>query len=180
MFINAGLFFGIIVAVNMTIWVWGTELFYCSNEILCLIQIGFLFFLYGLMTGYPYFIPNILFTIRFTEENCGAAISILEFIGYIIGGPYILFMAYLSKYGWRYVWIFFIFNVIIGTIFYYYFNKENIIKKEKEEKYFYKMVKKMNNNDTNHINCSNNINDSNNFVIFLFKIYYYIPTKSLY
>ena len=56
------------------------------------------YFLYG-FDWISIFYTKILFTIRFTDENCGAAISILEFIGYIVVGPYILFMAYLSKYG---------------------------------------------------------------------------------
>ena len=126
-FVNYVIFISIIIVLLISIEIWYIELHYCLNKYLCLISIGVLYFLFGFIVSYPYYISISVFSLNYGAKDSGLVSALMEFFGFAISAPVSFSIGYLSDLGWRYVMVIFILSQFMCWIFFIQFNKYNDI-----------------------------------------------------
>jgi len=116
----------VIIATLLMLWTWIIEIYACSNPLSCITIVSTLLFSYGFLLAYPYYIQSGIFALRFGGKDAGMVAALLDFFGFFPSAILLVLGAWLSEYGWRYVWILTIIFAICTTLSFYSFHKSNI------------------------------------------------------
>ena len=132
-YVNISLFIAVIFCMLLLGWTWIMELFGCISMKTCLGSVAFLLFGYGYLLAYPYYIQTGVFALRFGGNDSGLVACLIDFCGYLPSSFLLIIGAWMSAYGWRYVFILTIVNVVLAAVSFMYFNHYDVIHERKEQ-----------------------------------------------
>jgi len=132
-YVNVSLLMAVMFCVALLAWTWSMESFGCMSMLTCLSTVAFLLFGYGFTLAYPYYIQTGVFALRFGGNDSGLVACLIDFCGYLPSSFLLIVGAWLSGYGWRYVFLLTIVNVCLAAVAFMYFNHYDVIHERKEQ-----------------------------------------------
>eukprot|EP01084_Bolivina_argentea_P301352 519878_1 len=133
-YVNMSLLFAILFCILLLLWIWIMEIFgSIFNIYTSLLSVSLLLFFYGYLLAYPYYIQTGVFALRFGGNDAGLVACLIDFCGYLPSSILLIVGAYISQYGWRYVFVLTIINICLATVSFMYFNHYDVIHERKEQ-----------------------------------------------
>ena len=105
----------------------------CIDAFTCLSTVAILLFCYGFLLAYPYYIQTGVFALRFGGDDSGLVACLIDFCGYLPSSFLLIVGAWMSAYGWRYVFILTIASLTMAAVSFMYFNHYDVIHERKEQ-----------------------------------------------
>ena len=96
------------VTILILTWIWYYYDNTPSNDTVALIFMGILFFIYGFLIAYPYYVPSGVFSLRYGGKDAGQVNALIDLFGFAFAAPFSYGGSWLSesvKEGWWWVWI---------------------------------------------------------------------------
>ena len=132
-YVNVSMVIAVIFCLALLGWTWSMELFGCMHAFTCLSSVAMLLFCYGFLLAYPYYIQTGVFALRFGGDDSGLVACLIDFCGYLPSSFLLIVGAWMSAYGWRYVFILTIASLTMAAVSFMYFNHFDVIHEKKEQ-----------------------------------------------
>eukprot|EP01083_Nonionella_stella_P046946 125706_1 len=139
-YVNISLLMAVLFCMGLLGWTWMMEIFGCVSAMGCLSMVALLLFGYGFLLAYPYYIQTGVFALRFGGNDAGLVACLIDFCGYLPSSFLLIIGAWMSAYGWRYVFILTILNVCLAAVSFMYFNHYDVIHERKEQLILLNMI----------------------------------------
>mmetsp|Transcript_50245 Transcript_50245/g.45029 ORF Transcript_50245/g.45029 Transcript_50245/m.45029 type:complete len:595 (-) Transcript_50245:218-2002(-) len=139
-YVNISLLVAVLFCMALLGWTWIMEMFGCISVFTCLSSVALLLFSYGFLLAYPYYIQTGVFALRFGGNDSGLVACLIDFCGYLPSSFLLIVGAWMSAYGWRYVFVLTIVNVCLAAVSFMYFNHYDVIHERKEQLILMNMV----------------------------------------